>query len=72
MDYVEKKTKWQAILWAFFLGAFGAHKFYLGRKKAGWLFLLFCWTFVPAAIAVVDFWVLVFTSDKTFDLKYNQ
>ena len=42
-------------LLAFFLGGFGAHKFYAGRIGTGVLFIIFCWTFVPAFIALIDF-----------------
>lgn len=40
---------------AFFLGAIGIHKFYAGRSGAGIAFLLFCWTGIPAFIALIDF-----------------
>ena len=42
-------------LLAFFLGGFGAHKFYAGKIGTGVLFIIFCWTFVPAFIALIDF-----------------
>lgn len=40
---------------AFFLGAIGIHKFYAGRTGAGIVMLLFCWTGIPAFIALIDF-----------------
>jgi predicted RNA-binding Zn-ribbon protein involved in translation (DUF1610 family) len=43
-----------AALLAFFLGGFGAHKFYLGKGGQGLLYLLFCWTFIPAIIALIE------------------
>lgn len=36
------------------LGAFGAHEFYLGRLTSAVLRLLFCWTLIPALLALVD------------------
>lgn len=36
------------------LGAFGAHEFYLGRLRSAALRLLFCWTLIPLALALVD------------------
>ena len=42
-------------LLAFFLGGIGVHKFYAGKIGTGILFFLFCWTFIPAFIAFIDF-----------------
>ena len=42
-------------LLAFFLGAIGIHKFYAGKTGMGILYLLFCWTFVPAVVAFIEF-----------------
>lgn len=42
-------------LLAFFLGGIGVHKFYAGKTGTGILFLLFCWTFIPGFIALIDF-----------------
>jgi len=66
------KTKSTAILLCFFCGGIGIHKFYLGQNVAGILYLLFFWTFIPALIAFVDFFTLIFMSDAEFDAKFNQ
>lgn len=42
-------------LLCFFLGGIGAHKFYSGRAGTGLMYLLFCWTFIPALLAFVEF-----------------
>ena len=36
------------------LGAFGAHEFYMGRLRSAALRLLFCWTVIPALLALFD------------------
>ncbi len=53
-----RKSDVSAILLAFFLGSFGAHRFYLGQTGWGILYLLFCWTFVPHLISFVECFLL--------------
>lgn len=66
-----KKEKNIASLLSFFLGGFGVHRFYLGQTLIGFIYLIFCWTFIPGFIALIDFFVFVFMSKNKFDLKYN-
>lgn len=47
-------NKWVYVLLAFFLGGIGAHKFYAGKTGAGVCYLLFCWTGIPAFIALIE------------------
>lgn len=49
-----RKDVTAAILLAFFLGSFGAHRFYMGEIGLGFLYILFCWTFIPHIIALVE------------------
>lgn len=42
-------------LLAFFLGGLGAHQFYAGHTAKGIVYVLFCWTFVPAILALCAF-----------------
>lgn len=65
------KSKSTTVLLAFFLGAFGAHRFYLGQIGLGVTYLLFCWTFIPAIIAIIDFFGFLFMSEEKFNRKYN-
>ena len=65
------KNKFTAVLLAFFLGGIGIHKFYLGKSTQGILYLIFCWTFIPALLALFDFLGLLFISDQGFNVKYN-
>jgi TM2 domain-containing membrane protein YozV len=41
-------------LLAIFLGGIGVHKFYAGQTGLGILYLLFCWTFVPEIIGLIE------------------
>ena len=65
------KSKIAAALLAFFLGGFGGHKFYLGQVGLGILYLAFCWTFIPAIIAFIEFIILLTMSDDAFNQKYG-
>ena len=65
------KSKIAAALFAFFLGGFGAHKFYLGQPGWGLLYLVFFWTFIPAIVAFIEFILLLAMSDDRFAEKYK-
>ena len=52
------KSKWAAVVLCFFLGVFGAHKFYEGKVGMGILYLLTAGLFGIGAI--VDFFILLF------------
>jgi TM2 domain-containing membrane protein YozV/ribosomal protein L40E len=65
------KNKIAAALFAFFLGSFGAHKFYLGQIGRGILYLLFCWTFIPTILSFIEFILLLVMSDETFNRKHG-
>ncbi len=42
-------------LLALFVGGFGIHKFYAGKVGMGILYIIFCWTGIPAVIAFIEF-----------------
>jgi len=65
------KNKWVAFLLAWFLGGFGAHKFYLGRAGMGVLYLLFFWTLIPGLAAFVEAIVYAIMSEEDFARKYG-
>lgn len=67
-----KKDRISAALLAVFLGFIGIHKFYLGNKTAGILYLIFFWTAIPAILGLIDFAMILFDDDQTFDAKYNR
>lgn len=52
------------ILLAIFFGGFGVHQFYAKKFKTGILYLIFCWTMVPALLSYYDaFLALTQSSD---------
>ncbi|HMU95137.1 MAG TPA: TM2 domain-containing protein [Anaerolineales bacterium] len=59
-----------AALLAFFLGGLGVHKFYLGDMKMGVIYLIFCWTGIPAILGLIDLIQYLRVSDAEFDVKY--
>lgn len=59
-----------AALLAFFVGGLGFHRFYLGRTVSGVLYLIFCWTFIPAILAFIETIRLLLMSDAAFAQKY--
>lgn len=65
------RSRTTAAVFAFFLGGLGIHKFYLGQPGLGIVYLLFCWTFVPAIIGFIEGIVYVSMSDAAFNAKYN-
>ena len=67
-----KKSKGVAALLAIFFGGLGLHKFYLNQAGTGILYLLFCWTFIPAIVGFIEGLIYAFMSDEKFDEQYNQ
>lgn len=64
-------NKTVAGLLALFLGGLGIHKFYLGKGGQGVLYLLFCWTLIPALIAFIEALNYFLMSEETFNARYN-
>ena len=65
------KNKTTAGIFALVFGGLGVHRFYLGQKGLGILYLLFVWTFIPTIIAMIDGIVLLTQDDDKFNRKYN-
>ncbi|HED05103.1 MAG TPA: NINE protein [Ignavibacteria bacterium] len=56
---------------SFFFGTFGFQKFYLGQTKKGILSIMFCWTFIPSFIGLIDFIKLISINEESFNIKFN-
>ncbi|MFZ2472420.1 MAG: zinc-ribbon domain and TM2 domain-containing protein [Methanothrix sp.] len=64
-------NKTTAALLALFLGGLGMHKFYLGRTGMGLIYLVFCWTLIPAFISLVEGIQFLSMSESEFAMKYR-
>jgi TM2 domain-containing membrane protein YozV len=64
------KNKTTAGLLALFFGGIGVHKFYLGQGGLGVVYLIFCWTLIPALVAFIEALVLFGMNDRAFATKY--
>ena len=58
------KSKAVAGILAILLGGIGAHKFYLGRWGWGIIYLLFCWTYIPSIIGLIEGIVYLVSNEK--------
>lgn len=62
-----RKDSGAAILLALLLGGLGAHRFYLKDTLGGFIYLAFCWTFVPMVISLIE---AIFISQRVD--RYNK
>lgn len=65
------RYKSAATVLSFFLGVFGFQKFYLGEKNKGVYSILFCWTFIPSLVGLIDFIKLTLMKEAEFNELYN-
>jgi len=66
-----QKSRIAAALLALFLGGIGIHKFYLGSWGWGLIYLIFCWTYVPALLGLIEAIIYLTKSDEAFAEKYS-
>lgn len=64
------KDRTTAGILAILLGGIGAHKFYLNETGMGILYLVFCWTFIPAIVGLIEGILYLTKSDREFQQKY--
>jgi len=65
------KSKIVAGILAILLGSIGIHKFYLGQTGKGILYLLFCWTYIPSIVGVIEGIIILCSNDENFQIKYK-
>ncbi|MEE1059911.1 MAG: NINE protein [Treponema sp.] len=64
------KNKTVAGVLALLLGGIGIHKFYLGQIGKGIIYILFCWTYIPALLALIEGIQILSMTDEKFNEKY--
>ena len=64
------KNKVVAGVLGILLGSFGVHKFYLGKIGWGIVYILFCWTGIPAIAGMIEGIIYLVTDEETFQVKY--
>ena len=67
-----RKSKGLALTLCFFGGWFGLHEFYLRNYFTGSLYLLFCWTFIPLVLSVLDFILILLTPNSVFHRTFDK
>jgi TM2 domain-containing membrane protein YozV len=65
------KSRVVAFLLAFFLGFVGAQKFYLRQPKRGILYVIFCFTYIPWILSIIEALVLLLSSGQSLAKKYG-
>lgn len=64
------KSRGVATVLALLLGGLGLHKFYLNKPGQGVLYLVFCWTFIPSVIGLIEGLSYLFMSNDAFQRKF--
>ena len=66
-DYIPgAKSRLTAGLLGILVGGLGVHKFYLNKVGLGIVYVLFCWTFIPAVIGLIEGIIYLTQDDMTF------
>ncbi len=63
------KNRIMAGVLALLLGGLGAHKFYLGSWGLGIVYLVFCWTYIPSLVSLVEGIRYLTLTDEQFSQK---
>ncbi len=65
------KSKIITITLALLLGGIGAHRFYLGEKEKGIVYILLCATLYSRFLGFVDALCFLVMSNNTFHARYS-
>lgn len=61
---------WVYMLVCLLLGGIGIHEFYVKNNLGGILSILFCWTYIPACVALVKLIVWLCRGEEAWNEKY--
>lgn len=56
---------------AILAGSLGLHKFYLGQPVWGIIYILLCWTFIPAFVGVIEGLIYLTMTEEAFLQRYG-
>jgi len=65
-----QKSRSLTIFLSLILGGLGAHKFYVDKPGAGFVYLIFCWTLVPSIFGIIEALEYLSMNEETFQQKY--
>ena len=65
------KSFWIFIVLALVGGGIGLQEFYRGKITLGVVAVLFCWTGIPALVAVIEAIVWLFRGEEEFNKLYR-
>lgn len=65
------KSKVTAGLLAILLGGIGMHKIYLGQWIQGIVYFIFCWTYIPLILGIIEGIRYLLLTDEDFARKYD-
>ena len=63
------KSKTTAGILGIFLGGLGLHKFYMGNIKMGIIYILFCWTYIPAIVGLIEGIIYLTEPEEKFERR---
>lgn len=65
------RTRVKAFWMTLLLGTFGVHKFYLGDRAKGYVYLALSWTLIPLVVSIYEAILIAQMSRVSFNLVYN-
>lgn len=65
------KNRGIAVALALILGWIGIHRFYVGQIGWGILFLLFCWTYIPLIVGIINGIRYWYIGEEEFQKRYS-